>query len=86
MLNALTTKSKTIGITESRLRSEKSPLTDINLANYDIKHMLKNVNESGALLSNELNYEVKNNWKIHKDNFYWSTIKTTEQCGCWLRL
>ena len=32
------TKFKLIGITESRLRSEKSPLRDANLANYDIKH------------------------------------------------
>ena len=39
LLNDLTIKFKIIGITESRLRPEKSSLTDINLPNYNIKHM-----------------------------------------------
>ena len=36
LLNDLTINFNIIGITESRLRSEKSPLSDINLPNYEI--------------------------------------------------
>ena len=62
-------KFKIIGITESRLRPEKSPLTDINLPNYNIEHMPTKANKGGALLyiSNELKYKVRNNLQIHKD-------------------
>ena len=69
LLNDLTIKFKTIGITESRLRPEKSPLTNINLPNYNIEHMPTKANKNGALLhiSNELKYKVRNNLQIHKD-------------------
>ena len=43
-------KSKIIGITESRLRSEKVPITDISLPNYEIVHMLTKANKVGAVL------------------------------------
>ena len=43
-------KFKIIGITESRLRPEKSPLTDINLPNYNIDHVPTKANKGGALL------------------------------------
>ena len=39
LVNDLTIKFKIIGITESRLRSEKSALSDINLPNYETEHM-----------------------------------------------
>ena len=67
--NDLTIKFKIIGITESRLRSEKFPLSDINLPNYEVEHMSGKANKGGALLymSNELHYKVRNNIQIHKD-------------------
>ena len=67
--NDLTIKFKIIGITESRLISEKFPLTDINLRNYEVEHMSGKANKGGALLyiSNELHYKVRNNLQIHKD-------------------
>ena len=69
LLNDLTIKLKIKSITESRLRSEKSPLSDINLPNYEIEHMPTKAIKGGALLfiSNELNYKVRNNLQIHKD-------------------
>ena len=56
LLNDLTTKLKILGIREGR--SEKSPITDINLLNYDIKHMPNKINKRGALpyIPNELSY------------------------------
>ena len=56
LLNDLTINFNIIGITESRLRSEKSPLSDINLPNY---------------ISNELNYKVRNTFQIHIDKKTW---------------
>ena len=69
LLNDLTIKFKIIGITESRLRPEKYPLTDINLPNYNIEHMPTKVNKDSAVLyiSNELKYKVRNNLQIRKD-------------------
>ena len=68
LLNDLTIKFKILGITERRLRSEKSLLSDINLPNYKIEHMPIKANKGGALLYifNELNYKVRNNLQIHK--------------------
>ena len=62
-LNDLTIKFKIIGITETRLRSEKSRLTDTNLPNYNIVNMPTKANKGGALLyiSNKLKYKVRNN-------------------------
>ena len=69
LLNNLTIKFKIIGITESRLRPEKSSLTDINFPNYNLDHMPTKANKGGALLdiSNELKNKVRNNLQIHKD-------------------
>ena len=69
LLNDLTIKFKIVGITESRLRPEKYPLTDINLPNYNIEHIPTKVNKDTAVLyiSNELKYKVRNNLQIHKD-------------------
>ena len=69
LLNDLKIKWKIIGITQSRLRSEKSPLSDINLPNYEIEHEPNKTNKGGALvyISNELNYKAKNNLDIHKN-------------------
>ena len=69
LLNDLTIKFKIISITESRLRPEKYPLTDINLPNHNIEHMATKANKGGALLfiSNELKYKLRNNLQIHKD-------------------
>ena len=50
LLNDLTIKFKIIVITESRLRSEKTLLSDINLPNFETEHMPTNANKSGALL------------------------------------
>ena len=63
LLNDLTIKFKIIGITETRLRSEKSRLTDTNLPNYNIVNMPTKANKGGALLyiSNKLKYKVRNN-------------------------
>ena len=68
LLNDLTIKFKILGITERRLRSEKSLLSDVNLPNYKIEHMPIKANKGGALLYifNELNYKVRNNLQIHK--------------------
>ena len=43
-------KFKIIVITESRLRSEKTLLSDINLPNFETEHMPTKANKSGALL------------------------------------
>ena len=63
LLNDLTIKFQIVGITESRLRSEKFPLSDINLPNYETEHMPTKANKGASLLyiSNELNYKVRNN-------------------------
>ena len=68
-LNDLTIKFKIIGITESRLKSQKSPLIDINLPNYNIEHMSTKANKVGAILyiPNELKYKVRNNLQVYKD-------------------
>ena len=49
LISDVTIKFKIIGITEGRLRSEKSPLLDINLPNYKIEHMPNKANKGGAL-------------------------------------
>ena len=69
LLNDLTIKFQIVGITESRLRSEKFPLSDINLPNYETEHMPTKANTGASLLyiSNELNYKVRNNLYIHKN-------------------
>ena len=69
LLNDLKIKWKIISITESRLRSEKSPPSDINLPNYEIEHEPNKPNKGGALvyIFNELNYKAKNNLDIHKN-------------------
>ena len=51
------------------LRSEKSPLTDINLPNYNIEYMPTKANKDGVFLhrSIKLNYKAKNNLQIRID-------------------
>ena len=68
LLNDLTIKFKILGITERRLRSGKSLLSDINLPNYKIEHIPIKADKGSALLYifNELNYKVRNNLQIHK--------------------
>ena len=69
LINDLTIKFKIIDITESRLRSNKSALSNINLPNFEIAHIPTKANKGGALLyiSNELNYNIRNNLQTHKD-------------------
>ena len=69
LLNDLMIKFKIIGITESRLRSEKVPITDISLPNYEIVHMPTKANKVGAVLqiSNKLKCKVRSNSQIHKN-------------------
>ena len=69
LLSNLKIKFKTIGITESRLRSEKSPLSDINLPSYELEHKTTKANKVAALLymSNELNYKLRSKLQIYKD-------------------
>ena len=69
LLNDLMIKFKIIGITESRLKSEKFPITDISLPNYDIVQMPTKANKVGAVLyiSNKLKCKVRSNSQIHKD-------------------
>ena len=61
-----------IGITEARLKSNKSYLTNIILPNYDIEHCPNNGPSDGALLyiKEDITYKKTNDLKILKSSMF----------------
>ena len=64
----LTMIFKIIGVTESRLRPNKTSLDSIDLPSYNIQHMPTKSDKGGAFLylSKDLNYKVKSSLQIYK--------------------
>jgi len=61
-----------IGITESRLKKDWSPIVNINLNNYEIEHTPTESSNGGALLyiKKSLAYKVRNDLKyINQENW-----------------
>ena len=68
LISNLKIKPKIIAITESRLTTGKTPLTNISIPNYHIEHTPTESKKGGALLyiSNDLKHRVRSDLKIYK--------------------
>ena len=65
LLNSLKVKPKIIAISESRIRKDRQPISNISLQNYTYDHTTTETSKGGALLyiENDLTY------KTHKYKF-----------------
>ena len=73
------TKPKIIGISESRLQTNKQPINNILLPNYVYEHISTESGKGGTLLyiGQNLKYKVRSDLNVHSKSLVVSTFIET---------
>ena len=66
LLATLKAKFDILGITESRLKTGRQPINNIDLEGYIVENTPADVSCDGALIKKNINYKLRKDLKIHK--------------------